>query len=119
MYQLLQRITLNYRDFMLARFNRGLADAVTWQLLPFGATAPSDAEGPVVERKVDPAQTHPYCQTDLPNRIDKKRNGRSITTHDHTVITWQQVLRDNGRYAWKHGNGSWPPLSYRRPSGSR
>lgn len=39
----LQQNVLNYRDFMLATFNKDLADSMTWQLLPLGATAPADA----------------------------------------------------------------------------
>jgi len=42
-YPFLQQNVLNYRDFMLARFKKDLADAMTWQLLPLGATAPADA----------------------------------------------------------------------------
>ncbi|RIT43480.1 DUF3644 domain-containing protein [Mycobacteroides abscessus] len=38
----LQQNVLNYRDFMLAKFRKDLADSVTWQLLPLGATAPAD-----------------------------------------------------------------------------
>ncbi|MHA4855096.1 DUF3644 domain-containing protein [Rhodococcus sp. MSC1_016] len=42
-YPFLQQNVLNYRDFMVARFNKDLADSMTWQLLPLGATAPADA----------------------------------------------------------------------------
>lgn len=42
-YPFLQQNVLNYRDFMVARFKRDLADSMTWQLLPLGATAPADA----------------------------------------------------------------------------
>lgn len=42
-YPFLQQNVLNYRDFMLARFKKDLADSMTWQLLPLGATAPADA----------------------------------------------------------------------------
>lgn len=38
----LQQNVLNYRDFMLATFNKDLANSMTWQLLPLGATAPAD-----------------------------------------------------------------------------
>lgn len=38
----LQQNVLNYRDFMLAKFKKDLADLMTWQLLPLGATAPAD-----------------------------------------------------------------------------
>jgi hypothetical protein len=41
-YPFLQQNVLNYRDFMLAKFNKDLADSMTWQLLPPGATAPAD-----------------------------------------------------------------------------
>ncbi|WFS11945.1 DUF3644 domain-containing protein [Rhodococcus aetherivorans] len=40
-YPFLQQNVLNYRDFILARFKKDLADSMTWQLLPLGATAPS------------------------------------------------------------------------------
>ena len=39
----LQQNVLNYRDFVLAKFKKDLADSMTWQLLPLGATAPADA----------------------------------------------------------------------------
>ncbi|MDV7171953.1 DUF3644 domain-containing protein [Gordonia amicalis] len=39
----LQQNVLNYRDFVLARFKKDLADSMTWQLLPLGATTPADA----------------------------------------------------------------------------
>jgi hypothetical protein len=42
-YPVLQQNVLNYRDFMLASFKKDLADSMTWQLLPLGATAPVDA----------------------------------------------------------------------------
>jgi len=42
-YPFLQQNVLNYRDFMLAKFRKDLADSMTWQLLPLGATAPADA----------------------------------------------------------------------------
>lgn len=42
-YPFLQQNVLNYRDFMLARFKKDLADSMSWQLLPLGATAPADA----------------------------------------------------------------------------
>jgi hypothetical protein len=50
----LQQNVLNYRDFMLDVFNKDLADSMTWQLLPLGATAPSEA---VRFMKVDTAAT--------------------------------------------------------------
>lgn len=42
-YPFLQQNVLNFRDFMLFKFKKDLADSVTWQLLPLGATAPADA----------------------------------------------------------------------------
>lgn len=42
-YPFLQQNVLNYRDFVLATFKKDLADSMTWQLLPLGATAPADA----------------------------------------------------------------------------
>lgn len=42
-YPFLQQNVLNYRDFMLAKFKKDLADSMTWQLLPLGATAPAHA----------------------------------------------------------------------------
>jgi hypothetical protein len=42
-YPFLQQNVLNFRDFMVAKFNKDLADSITWQLLPLGASAPSEA----------------------------------------------------------------------------
>jgi EC042_2821-lke REase/Protein of unknown function (DUF3644) len=42
MYPFLQQNVLNFRDFMFARFNKDLADSITWQLLPLGAKVPAD-----------------------------------------------------------------------------
>jgi len=42
-YPFLQQNVLNFRDFTLAKFKKDLADSMTWQLLPLGATAPADA----------------------------------------------------------------------------
>ncbi|WP_344213869.1 DUF3644 domain-containing protein [Kribbella sancticallisti] len=42
-YPFLQQNVLNFRDFMVAKFNKDLADSITWQLLPLGASAPGDA----------------------------------------------------------------------------
>nr|WP_314141107.1 DUF3644 domain-containing protein [uncultured Rhodococcus sp.] len=42
-YPFLQQNVLNYRDFVLAKFKKDLADSMTWQLLPLGATAPADS----------------------------------------------------------------------------
>jgi len=170
-YPFLQQNVLNYRDFVLAKFNKDLADSMTWQLLPLGATAPADvvrfmrvdkdstmvtevhqfineirrfmdeaeaagsdmsrvatiydinlqsvkkmssadlvvaiaptADGQVVLRKIDPNQTHPYNLTELLRRVNDKRPGRKLTTHDHQVLCWKESLRDDTRYAWKHRN---------------
>ena len=42
-YPFLQQNILNYRDFVFAKFNKDLAEHMTWQLLPLGATVPSEA----------------------------------------------------------------------------
>ncbi len=172
-YPFLQQNVLNYRDFMLARFKKDLADSMTWQLLPLGATAPADAvqfmrvdknatmvaeveafinelrslmddvqaaggdmgrvavvydihmqsqkkltsadlvvavsptaDGQIAIRKTDPNQTHPFSVTDLLNKVNEKRSGRQVTTHDHQVMCWKGGLRDNPKFAWKHSNGA-------------
>ena len=51
-YPFLQTSVLNYRDFMLDRFNKDLADSITWQLLPLGAKAPTE---PIQFLKAEPA----------------------------------------------------------------
>ncbi len=170
-YPFLQQNVLNYRDFMLARFKRDLADSMTWQLLPLGATAPADvvqfmrvdkdatmvaevqqfidelrrymdeaeaagsdmgriatiydinmqsmkkmtsadlvvavsptADGQVVLKKTDPNQTHPYSAAQLLAKVNERRKGRKLTTHDFNVISWKQDLRANTTYAWRHSN---------------
>lgn len=53
-YPFLQTSVLNYRDFMLDRFNKDLADSITWQLLPLGAKAPTE---PIQFMKAEPASS--------------------------------------------------------------
>ncbi len=64
------------------------------------------ADGQVVVRKTDPNQTHPFTMTELLNRVNVKRKGRELTTHDYQVICWKESLRGNTKYAWKHSNGA-------------
>ncbi|MBF6253132.1 DUF3644 domain-containing protein [Nocardia farcinica] len=42
-YPFLQQNVVNYRDFVLRRFDKDFADSITWQLLPLGAKAPAEA----------------------------------------------------------------------------
>ncbi|MEU0265671.1 DUF3644 domain-containing protein [Nocardioides sp. NPDC006303] len=153
MYPFLQQNVLNYRDFVLGIFKKDLADSMTWQLLPLGATAPAEsvqfmkadssstpvaevkhfldglrrymddaeaaggdtarvatvydihmqsvkkvtsadltvavsptADGQVVVKRADPNQTHPYTMTELLAKVNAKRNGRKITSHDHQAV---------------------------------
>ena len=50
LYLFLQQCVTNYRDFVMAKFSRDLAQSITWQLLPLGASAPRD---PVEFMRVD------------------------------------------------------------------
>lgn len=173
MHPFLQQNVLNYRDFMLARFKKDLADSMTWQLLPLGATAPADAvqfmkpatsstmtsevedfidtlralmdeaqaegadmgrvavvydinlqsqkkmasadlvvavsataDGQIAIQKTDPNQTHPFSATELMKRVNRKREGRTLNNHDLKVVCWKFGLRDDKKYAWKHGNAT-------------
>jgi hypothetical protein len=172
-YPFLQQNVLNYRDFVLARFKKDLADSMTWQLLPLGAVAPADAvtfmkvdknasmvaevesfidelrtlmdgaeaagadmarvavmydihmqsvkqvtsadlvvavsptaDGQIAIRKTDPNQTHPYSATEMLKRVNQKRSGRTLTSYDLQAICWQESLREDPKYAWKHSNGA-------------
>lgn len=172
-YPFLQQNILNYRDFMVAKFKKDLADSMTWQLLPLGATAPADAvqfmkvdknatmvaevedfitelrhlmddaqaaggdmgrvatvydihmqsqkkmssadlvvavsptaDGQIAIRRTDPNQTHPFSRTKLLEKVNEKRMGRKLTTRDHQALCWQDQLRENPKYAWKHTIGA-------------
>lgn len=172
-YPFLQQNVLNYRDFMLTKFRKDLADSMTWQLLPLGATAPADAvqfmkvdknatmvaeaegfinelrslmdgvqaaggdmgrlavvydihlesqkkmtsadlqvavlqtaNGQIAVRKTDPNQTHPFSATELIKKVNERRSGRALTSHDHKAICWKESLRENSKYAWKHSSGA-------------
>ncbi|NYG57109.1 hypothetical protein BJ980_000032 [Nocardioides daedukensis] len=177
-YRFMQQNVLNYRDFMLAQFDKDFADSITWQLLPLGATAPADsvkfmrktntagssaelhdfidelraymstaeaaggdmarvatvydinlqsvrnmkaadlvvAVDPkgaetVVVKKTDPNTTHPYSLKDLLKLVNKRRSGRDLTTYDHTALCWDEKLRENPKYSWKHSNAPAPMWS--------
>lgn len=169
----LQQNVLNYRDFVLAKFKKDLADSMTWQLLPLGATAPADAvqfmkvdrkatmvaeaeefinelrnlmdgvqaaggdmgrvavvydihmqsqkkmtsadlqvavsqtaNGQIAVRKTDPNQTHPFSATELLRKVNERHSGRALTTYDLQAICWEESLRENAKYAWKHSSGA-------------
>lgn len=172
-YPFLQQNILNYRDFMVAKFKKDLADSMTWQLLPLGATAPADAvqfmkvdkgatmvqevedfiselrqlldeaqaagsdmgrvavvydihmqsqkklssadlvvavsptaDGQIAIQKTDPNQTHPFSASMLLEKVNQKRVGRTLTTYDHQALCWQEKLRENSKFAWKHSIGA-------------
>lgn len=65
----------------------------------------STGDGQVVLKKIDPNQTHPYSMSELLQKVNRRRQGRVLSSYDHQVICWKENLRDNAKYAWKHTNG--------------
>ncbi|GAA4784964.1 hypothetical protein [Microbacterium gilvum] len=41
--------------------------------------------------------------TQLLVEVNKKRKGRTLTSRDHQPVCWKRRLRDDPKYAWKHG----------------
>lgn len=66
-YPFLQQNVLNFRDFILEKFKKDLADSMTWQLLPLGASVPAEA---VQFMKVDKNAT---AVTEVQSFIDELR----------------------------------------------
>lgn len=63
----------------------------------------------IVQRKVDPNDTHPFSARGLVERANEARkNGRKLTMYDLTCMAWRHGLREDTKYAWrgKH-NPSW------------
>lgn len=38
-------------------------------------------------------------------RVNAKREGRKLTSHDHQALCWKEDLRNNPHMAWKHKKG--------------
>lgn len=56
----------------------------------------------IVQRKIDPNQTHPFSAKQLVERINSaRRNSRDINLHDLKCMAWRFKLRDDEKYAWK------------------
>lgn len=56
----------------------------------------------IVQRKVDPNQTHPFSATQLIKRINQTRkNGRELNSHDLKCMAWKHNLRNDTKYAWQ------------------
>ena len=56
----------------------------------------------IVQRKVDPNETHPYSATQLIARVNRARkNGRKLTSYDLTCMAWKHNMRDNSKFAWR------------------
>lgn len=176
LYMFLQQSIVNYRDFVLAIFDKDLADDITWTLPPLAARTPSDtirslrvdgdvksaqvvedflrdlrqiigkaeslgadmgriaivqeinlqsgkkisradlevainqgAPTTIVQRKVDPNETHPFSAGELVERTNEvRKHGRKLTMYDLTCMAWRHGLREDTKYAWrgKH-NPSW------------
>ena len=61
----------------------------------------------IVQRKVDPNETHPFSARELVERANEgRKNGRELTMHDLTCMAWEHDLRNDSKYAWrgKHNN---------------
>lgn len=60
-----------------------------------------EAETTIVQRKVDPNETHPYSATQLIDRANRARkNKRKLTIYDLTCMAWKYGMRDNSKFAW-------------------
>ena len=56
----------------------------------------------IVQRKVDPNETHPYSATELIERANRARkSGRKLTSYDLTCMAWKHAMRDNSKFAWR------------------
>lgn len=51
-------------------------------------------------------KTHPYSVKELLERVNGRRQGRALNTHDYQVICWKENLKDDEKYAWKHSNAA-------------
>lgn len=68
----------------------------------FDVAINQDSPAKVLERKVDPNETHPYSATQLIEKVNQARpTNRKLTTYDLTCMAWKYALRDNERYAWR------------------
>ena len=169
LYMFLQQSIVNYRDLVLAIFDKDLADDITWTLLPLAARTPSDtirslrvdgdvksaqvvedflqdlrqiigkaeslgadmgriaivqeinlqsgkkisradlevainqgAPTTIVQRKVDPNDTHPFSAGELVERLNEvRKNGKKLTMHDLKCMAWRYGLREDTKYAWQ------------------
>ncbi|MCK7677282.1 DUF3644 domain-containing protein [Corynebacterium sp. CCM 9186] len=54
-----------------------------------------DAATTIIQRKIDPNETHPYSATELIERANRARkNGRKLTSYDLACMAWKHNLRD-------------------------
>lgn len=66
----------------------------------------------VIQRKVDPNETHPYSATELVERVNRTRkHGRALNMHDLVCMAWKYKLRDDIRYVWKGNHHNAPVWS--------
>jgi hypothetical protein len=62
----------------------------------------SDATATVVQRKIDPNETHPYSATELIDRVNRSRKiGRKLNIHDLICMAWKYQLREDSTYVWR------------------
>ena len=56
----------------------------------------------IVQRKVDPNDTHPFSAGELVERLNEvRKNGKKLTMHDLKCMAWRYGLREDTKYAWQ------------------
>lgn len=61
-----------------------------------------DSATTIVQRKIDPNQTHPFSAKQLIDRLNQTRkNGRELNSHDLKCMAWKYDLRTKPKYAWR------------------
>lgn len=172
LYMYMQQAITNYRDLLYVISGKDLADSITWDLLPLGASPPAEAvqfmsvdaqrravpeinefisvlrkgieevekndgdtgrvftyydihvqnqknassadltvaydasaDAKIVRHEIDPNMRYPLRASEVLKRVNRKRKGRELTTHDRTVIVWREKMDTNPRYSFQHQVG--------------
>lgn len=99
LYNFLQQNIINYRDFVLAVFDKDLADDITWSLLPLAATTPSELIRSLkVDAKKEAVQVIEEFLSDLRQIINEAEAsgadmGRIAVIQEHSLQSGKKISR--------------------------
>lgn len=63
--------------------------------------SPSETDTKIIEKKIDPNETHPLRRKDVLKQIGSHLKGLPFTGYTTVTINWKYKIKENKRYFWR------------------